>query len=441
MSAATAAAATSTTTTATDTTTTAAMPRKLEGYEFFEKTLGSPRLILAPMVDASEQAWRILTRRYGASVCYTPMFHARLFSDPQNGHKYRADQWTTDENDRPTVVQFCANDPDILLRAAKLVEHQCDAVDLNLGCPQHIAKRGFYGSYLQDEWELIEKMVSTLHRELAVPVTVKIRVFTDVEKTIRYAKMIEKAGAQLLTVHGRLREQKGHHTGLADWDKIKAVKQALKIPVIANGNILYYDDVQRCIDYTGVDGVMTAEGALYNPAIFMDRKMPPCTWEMAKEYLEIVRDYTPKVRHGIIKGHLFKLMHCSLPHHKDLRERLGKANTWQESYDVVLQLRDRLEEDRKTIGEEHLNGQPDEKGIRQYGHWRCQPKIRPPLPEGYGEKKDKKNKNQEQDKENNDKKRENDDSAEQSKEGTTKKAKVEEEEVKESATNQASTVA
>lgn len=78
---------------------------KLAGYEFYEKTLKSPKLILAPMVDASEQAWRILSRRYGAQTCYTPMFHAKLFSDEKNGHKYRADQWSTDKEDRPVVVQ------------------------------------------------------------------------------------------------------------------------------------------------------------------------------------------------------------------------------------------------------------------------------------------------------------------------------------------------
>ena len=79
--------------------------RKLTGYEFYEKTLGSPKLILAPMVDGSEQAWRILSRRYGAQACYTPMFHSKLFSDPKHGQKYRDDQWSTDKEDRPTIVQ------------------------------------------------------------------------------------------------------------------------------------------------------------------------------------------------------------------------------------------------------------------------------------------------------------------------------------------------
>ncbi|KAF7732094.1 tRNA-dihydrouridine(16/17) synthase [NAD(P)(+)]-like protein [Apophysomyces ossiformis] len=363
-------------------------PQKLAGYEFYEKVLGNPRFIVAPMVDQSEQAWRILSRRHGAQLCFTPMYHAKLFSDPMHGEKYRMDQWTTDKEDRPLIVQFCANDPEYLLRAAKLVENDCDAVDLNLGCPQGIAKRGHYGSFLQDEWDTIKSMVSTLHRELAIPVTVKIRVFPTIEKTVEYAKMIEAAGAQMLTVHGRLREQKGQATGLADWDKIKAVKEAVKIPVVANGNILYYEDIQRCIDHTGADGVMSAEGSLYNPAIFSKRDVPHYTWEMAKEYMEICRDICP-TRPGTIKAHLFKIFRPSLPYHIDLRNRLGRSSTFEEMWEITMELKERLTKDEAEIGEEEFNGEPDEAGIRKYAHWRCQPYVRPELPPDHGKSKKK----------------------------------------------------
>ncbi|KAI8647259.1 dihydrouridine synthase-domain-containing protein [Parasitella parasitica] len=357
-------------------------PVKLEGYEFFNQTLKAPKTILAPMVDQSELAWRILSRRYGADVCVTPMFHARLFSE---GKKYRDEQFTTNKEDRPLIVQFCANDPEILLSAAKLVENDCDAVDLNLGCPQHIAKRGHYGSFLQDEWELIAKMVSLLHKELAVPVTVKIRCFPTVEKTIEYAQMIQNAGAQMLTVHGRLREQKGHNTGIADWEKIKAVKEVLTIPVVANGNILYHDDIQRCLDYTGVDAVMAAEGSLYNPAIFSKHhKFPPLAIEMAREYLEICK--VEKTNGSSIKGHLFKILHSVLPHHTEMRARLGKARLGKDgSLDEYVEVLDELEtlvgKDIEAQGEgEDVQGQADENGIRKYAYWRCQPYIRPKLP-------------------------------------------------------------
>ncbi|ORY53604.1 FMN-linked oxidoreductase [Rhizoclosmatium globosum] len=250
--------------------------RKLKGFEFYHKILGSPKNIVAPMVDHSEYAWRLLSQ-----------------------------QFTTGPNDRPLIVQFCANDPVTLLKAAKLVEDQCDAVDINLGCPQGIAKRGHYGSFLMEEWDLVCSMVKTLDENLAIPVTCKIRIFEDVNQTIEYALRLQNAGCQLLTVHGRTREMKGHKTGLADWEQIRRVKEALSIPVFANGNICYYEDVEACMKFTGVEGVMTAEGNLYNPAIFTG-ELPPC-WRMAEEYLEICKEYPNSADVGPMRAHLFKI--------------------------------------------------------------------------------------------------------------------------------------
>ncbi|KAI9763639.1 MAG: hypothetical protein M1840_000353 [Geoglossum simile] len=286
--------------------------QKLFGRAFYE-SIGSPKKILAPMVDQSEFAWRLLTRSFmppGSGetlLAYTPMLHARLFGQASNyrhnhfqatraalptpaNPSYPPQRHNSDlyldgnpANDRPLFVQFCANSPDELLSAAKCVQPFCDAVDLNLGCPQGIARKGHYGAFLQEDWDLIYKLINLLHNDLMIPVTVKIRVLETKERTLEYAKMVLSAGASILTVHGRTREQKGHNTGLADWTKIRYLRDNLppETVIFANGNILEGKDIDRCLEATGADGVMSAEGNLCDPAIFAT---PPAEGREGREY-------------------------------------------------------------------------------------------------------------------------------------------------------------
>lgn len=236
-------------------------------------------------------------------LAYTPMLHSRLFTETQKfrDHHFqpikaglssptRSTETSADvyldghpQFDRPLFVQFCANSPDHLLEAARYVEPYCDAVDLNLGCPQGIAKKGNYGAFLQEDWDLIYKLINELHTNLNVPVTAKMRILESKEKTLEYAKMVLSAGASVITVHGRQRDQKGHKTGLADWSVLRFLRQNLPpdTVIFANGNILQHDDIWRCLEETGADGVMCAEGNLYDPTIFAK---PPDIGHEGREY-------------------------------------------------------------------------------------------------------------------------------------------------------------
>ena len=236
-------------------------------------------------------------------LAYTPMLHARLFAETSSfrDHHFQArksglekatpqDAAVSDPYldgnpslDRPLVVQFCANSPEKLLEAARYVQAHCDAVDLNLGCPQGIAKRGNYGAFLQEDWALIHDLIRKLHDHLEVPVTAKIRVLETKERTLEYARMVVSAGASILTIHGRQRHQKGHETGLADWSVIRHLRDNLpsETVIFANGNILRRNDLFECLEETGADGIMSAEGNLFDPSIFAK---PPPAGQEGREY-------------------------------------------------------------------------------------------------------------------------------------------------------------
>ncbi|XP_003743206.2 tRNA-dihydrouridine(16/17) synthase [NAD(P)(+)]-like [Galendromus occidentalis] len=339
------------------------------GYTFFRQ-IGSPKYIVAPMVDASELAWRLLSRQHSAQLCYTPMYHAKCFV---NSEGYRK-TFATCAEDRPLIVQFCANDPEVFSQACGLVADRCDAVDLNLGCPQAIASAGHFGAFLQDEWELITSMISRARRDHPnLPITAKIRVFKDIRKTVEYAKILVEAGVSILTVHGRTRDMKGRLTGVASWDHIKAVKESVPVPIFANGNIRYFEDIQKCLQETGADGVMTAEGNLYNPSLFTGRN-PPVV-DVAQEYLDLVIKNPCPVSY--IRGHLFKLFHeaIHLAENRDVRERLASAKSIDDFLTVNKDMRERLK--KASSARRPFTAWELKCGVKPIPIYRCQPYLRP----------------------------------------------------------------
>ncbi|KAJ1421149.1 tRNA-dihydrouridine synthase [Sesbania bispinosa] len=332
------------------------LPRCLAGESRLERAwahwakLGRPRFIVAPMVDNSELPFRLLCRKYGAEAAYTPMLHSRIFTETE---KYRKEEFTTCKEDRPLFVQFCANDPDVLLEAARKVEPYCDYVDINLGCPQRIAKRGNYGAFLMDNLPLVKSLVEKLASNLQVPVSCKIRLFPNLEDTLKYARMLEEAGCLLLAVHGRTRDEKDGKKFRADWKAIKAVKNAVRIPVLANGNIRHMDDVKDCLEETGVEGVLSAETLLENPALFAGFRTPEWVSEsegvivngnidqadLLIEYLKLCEKYPVPWR--MIRSHVHKLLGDWFSLQPHIRDELNKQSklTFEFLYDMVDQLR------------------------------------------------------------------------------------------------------
>jgi tRNA-dihydrouridine synthase 1 len=245
-------------------------PRKLDS-----------KYIVAPMVGASELPFRILCRNFGAQLCYTPMMMASEFV---RSCRYVRENFQTLSYDRPLVCHFAANSPQDFADAAKLVEPYCDAVDLNLGCPQRTAYAGHFGSYLLDEndRELVLDMVRAAVESVNIPIFCKIRLLDTYEETKKLCAQLYQAGATLIAVHARYRASfhrkgPGARDGPALLDQVRRLKNDFAMTqysdrlLITNGNTITYQDVVKNLDQTGADGIMSAEGILDNPALFLER--------------------------------------------------------------------------------------------------------------------------------------------------------------------------
>jgi tRNA-dihydrouridine synthase 1 len=289
---------------------------------WFSQILGSPRFICPPMVRQSELAFRLLVRGHGCLLAVSPMLVAEELV------KNQTNMLQSCSEDRPLIVQICGNDPDTLLKAAKIVQSRCDGIDLNLGCPQDRARRGFFGAFLCDNPDLVVKCVEKLSCSIKVPISCKIRIFDSVEDTISFALRLEAAGCSMLTVHGRQRDQR-HHIGPVNWEAIRRIKNALKIPVIGNGGIINREQAEFLIKMSGCDGIMAATAILSDPALFSRDTNPNDILdsdghlelhhrlEMVRQYLVIAKR-SPPLDPKSVRDHLIAMLRVWVRMHKDL---------------------------------------------------------------------------------------------------------------------------
>lgn len=291
------------------------------------------------MVDASERAFRILCREHGADLAFTPMLNARLMT---NEPKYAARHFDPGgEGDRPLAAQLAGHDPHELAAAASLCEAGADLIDLNLGCPQEIARTGRYGAFLlEDEPELALRCLRALCAATERPVTAKMRLQSSLPRTVELAQRMQDIGVVALTVHGRTRfeTRRLRGVGTADWDAIGAVVSALDIPVVANGSIARASCMEACLQHTGAAAVMTAEALLENPALFVANKAPAAARggevayldqdALAARYLELCAHHPPPKGIAVVKDHLRRMLYGGLRQWPDLDDALFVASDW-----------------------------------------------------------------------------------------------------------------
>jgi len=230
--------------------------------------LEKPILILAPMADLTDQPFSRLCREVAGSdfVIFREMVSAEAIT---RGNKKTLKMCEFDKWERPVVLQIFGARPTVMSAAAvKITElFKPDGLDINMGCPvPKIAERSQAGAALMRDPDLAAEIVhavkSSLPMEMAL--SVKIRLgWSDKKEALNFAVNIEKAGADLITVHGRTKNQ--GYGGQADWEMIAAVKKNIAIPVIANGDVVSAESARRCLSITGADGLMVGRGALGNP--------------------------------------------------------------------------------------------------------------------------------------------------------------------------------
>lgn len=225
------------------------------------------KAILAPLAGISNLSFRLIARSFGCALAYTEMISANgLIRNTSKTFEYLK----TSPDDKPLGMQIFGATPDLLTQAATIAaDRGADLIDINMGCPVRKVIKAGAGAILMKEPLLIARIVAVVKKAVAVPVTVKIRSGWNRSSinAVEIARIAEDSGADAITVHARTADQ--GYSGIADWTIIKAVKEAVHILVIGNGDIRKPQDAVDMIHQTSCDAVMVGRGALGNPWLFI----------------------------------------------------------------------------------------------------------------------------------------------------------------------------
>lgn len=296
-------------------------------------------LILAPMAGLSDVAFRNMCLKFGAGLVCTEMVSAKALSYK---NKKTEDLLITLDDEVPKAVQIFGHEPKVMAEAVKNpLLAKFDIIDINMGCPAPKIVKNGDGSALLKNFDLAEQIISACVNATDKPITVKFRIGFDEGENIAvdFARMCEKAGAAAITVHGRTTKQ--GYSGIVNYEAIKQVKQAVNIPVFANGNCETREDYENILKITGADGIMIGRASLGSPEIFEEiltgKKPDVNKFEQIKYHYETLMKFFPEKAVVLsMRTHLANYLKKEYKNTKLLIELL-KMNSYSEIIEKLRQ--------------------------------------------------------------------------------------------------------
>jgi len=333
--------------------------------------LSKPIIALAPMADMTDSVFCRVCREVSERPHPDPLLRGEGNQQPfvvfremvsaeaiVRGNEKTLAMCEIDPIERPVVLQLFGSEPDVIVKAArKILDRPLDSpsrelrvaqgvdtmpagIDVNMGCPvPKIAGKGRAGAYLMKDQERAVEIVKALKKaNLGLPISVKTRLgWSKKTEILDFALKLEQAGADAITIHGRTKTQ--GYSGEADWEMIGRVKQILKIPVIANGDIKDNEDIKRCLEITGADGVMIGRAALGNPWILSQYSISNIQYPDIAEIKKIVLRHSElyEQKYGNLVSFRKHLL-CyfkGFDNVKELRQKLVKVNEVNELKQIL----------------------------------------------------------------------------------------------------------